>query len=565
MALTSAIMVGFSGIRSNSVAVDTVGDNLANLNTTAFKGQRTLFETLLYQTISEGEAPSGESGGTLPRQIGVGSGIASIQRNFAQGGFDSTGMTSDLAVDGAGLFILEAGTGELVYTRDGSFRLDATQTLVSANGAPVQVFAADANGDINTGTLSNLIIPLGTASQAIPTTQVVMDGRLDSGSSIASSGAVQTSDPLLLSDGAPATAATALTSLVDANGLPLFAAGDTLTINGAKGGIAIEESTFVVGTTGATVGDLASHLEAVLGINTDGTMAGNPGVRVSDGSEFPAGSLVIRSNLGEINAVELTAGSITNTSGAVTSPFAFETVTQAAGDGVTTTYSVFDSLGNQVNVRLRAVMESRTDTGTTWRFYAESVDDTDVSPILGTGTITFDAMGQFVAATGTDLSIDRSGVGSTTPLSFTVDFSRLTGLSTGNGTSEMVMADQDGAPPGILTGYSIDRDGVVTGTYSNQKTQVFGQVALAMFPNVEGLVALSENTFTVGVNSGDVAILAPQTAGAGAVLSGALEQSNVEIAREFVNLITASTGISSASRVVRVADDLLQELLLLAR
>ena len=64
MSLTSAMLVGYTGIKSNSVSVDTVGDNLANLNTTAFKSQRTLFETLLYQTVSEGEGPSASSGGT---------------------------------------------------------------------------------------------------------------------------------------------------------------------------------------------------------------------------------------------------------------------------------------------------------------------------------------------------------------------------------------------------------------------------------------------------------------------------------------------------------------------
>ena len=78
-------------------------------------------------------------------------------------------------------------------------------------------------------------------------------------------------------------------------------------------------------------------------------------------------------------------------------------------------------------------------------------------------------------------------------------------------------------------------------------------------------MALSENRFVIGPNAGNVTIQAPRTSGSGAVISGALEQSNVEIAREFVNLISASTGISSASRVVRVADDLLQELLLIAR
>ncbi|UCC28938.1 MAG: flagellar hook-basal body complex protein [Phycisphaerales bacterium] len=565
MSLTSAMLVGFTGINSNSTTVDTVGDNLANLNTTAFKGQRTLFETLLYRTISEGEAPGDTGGGTLPHQVGLGSTVGSIQRNFQQGGLESTGFQSDLAVDGDGFFILQAGTGEHVYTRDGSFRLDATQTLVSANGAPVQVFAADQSGNIVEGILSNLVVPLGTASEAVPTTEVLMDGRLDSGTRVASAGAVVTSQALATSAGATATALTPLTDLVDANGLPLFADGDVLSVSGTKGGIAAEESTFTINTTGSTLSDFTSFLEAVLGINTDPTTGGNPGVEVSDGSEFTAGMLVVRSNFGEVNAVELDAGSITNTTGVVTSPFSFVTAEPAAGGGVTTSFNVFDSLGNPVDVRLRMALESKSQTGTTWRFYAESVDDSDLSPVLGTGTVTFDVNGQFVGAGGTDLAIDREGVGSASPATFTLDFSQLTGLASPDGTSELVMASQDGAPAGILTGYTIEADGIVTGTFSNQLTRVFGQIALATFPNNEGLVALSENTFTFGPNSGDVTVVAPQTEGAGAVRSAALEQSNVEIAREFINLITASTGISSASRVIRVADDLLQELLLIAR
>ena len=141
------MLAGFTGIQSNSVSVDTVGDNLANANTTAFKSQRTLFETLLYRTIHEGTAPTGDTGGTLPEQIGSGSGVATIQRNFAQGSVESTGFASDLAVDGNGFFILTAPTGEQMYTRDGSFRLDETGTVVSASGRPLQVYQADEAGN----------------------------------------------------------------------------------------------------------------------------------------------------------------------------------------------------------------------------------------------------------------------------------------------------------------------------------------------------------------------------------------------------------------------------------
>jgi flagellar hook protein FlgE len=565
MALTDAMLTGFTGIKSNSVAVDVVGDNLANLNTTAFKGQRTLFETLLYRTVSEGTAPSATSGGTLPRQMGTGSTVAAIQRNFNQGGFDSTGFQGDLAVEGDGFFILDAGGGRQVYTRDGAFHLDATQTLVSNDGDAVQVFGVDPAGAIVPGTLTSLVIPLGTASQAIPTTQVVMDGRLDPSTNIASAGAVVTSQPLVTASGAPATAATALTDVVDADGVPLFAAGDELAINASKGGIATTESTFLVGTTGSTVGDLATHLQNVLGINTDPATGGAPGVTVAAGPNPPAGTLVVTSNSGEINAVTLDASSITNRTGILSAPFQFTTTTPAVGGGVTTSFSVYDSLGNPVDVRLRAVLESKSQAGTTWRFYAESTGDSDLSPMLGTGTITFDPNGQFVGATGTDLTIDRTDSGSTSPLAFTLDFSGLNGLASSDGSSELIMASQDGAPAGILTNYGIDRDGIVTGVYSNQQTQVLGQVALATFINDEGLVAQNKNIFLPGPDSGDPVVGAPRTGTAGAVIAGALEQSNVEIAREFIGLITASTGISAASRVVRTADDLLQQLLLLAR
>ncbi len=565
MSLTGAMLAGFSGIKSNSVGVDTVGDNLANLNTTAFKEQRTLFETMLYRTISEGEGPSATSGGTLPRQIGTGSNVSSIQRNFTQGGLDGTGFPNDLAVNGDGFFVLKNTSDAQVYTRDGAFHFDETQRLVSAGGNPLQGFAADAAGTVTPGALSDLIIPLGSTSPAVSTTTAVIDGRLDPGTNVASAGAIVTSDPLLTAGGTPATATTPLTNLVDFRGVPLFATGDELNVSGSRGGISISPSTFVVGTTGSTVGDLAAHLQDVLGINADPTTGGTPGVTVSAGPDPAAGSLVVQSNLGEVNAVRLDSASIVNKTGIITAPFTFATQSGSIGEGTTSSFGVFDSLGTLVDVRLRWALESKSDSGTAWRFYAESAGDTDASPVIGTGTVTFDPNGQFVGATGTQLTIDRSGLGAGTPLSFNLDFSKLAGLATPDGASDVVMASQDGAAAGIMQGYRIDEDGTITGLYSNQQETVLGQVALATFVNDEGLLAQSDNLFTEGPNSGAATIVAPRTGTAGKIDAGSLEQSNVEIAREFINLISAQTGISAAGRVVRVADDLLQGLLLLVR
>lgn len=565
MGLTSAMLTAYTGIKSNQYMMDSIGDNVANVNTTGFKNQRTLFETLYYQTIRGGTAPSETSGGTNPVQVGHGSTLASIQRNFTQGSIQDTGVKSDLAIDGAGFFILNTAAADTVYTRDGSFQLNQANVLVSADGSFVQGFASDENGDIIPGVLTNLQVPLGTESEAVATTEATLVGNLDADSTIAGSASVTTSAPLLTSGGTAATATTALTSLVDESDSPLFNDGDVITVSGVqRGGIDLPSAEFTVGTDGSTVGDFASFLEATLAINTDPTTGGTPGVTISAGPDPEAGSLVVTSNLGLANAITLTASNIRNTTTG-TLPFTFSETTAATGEGVSTGLIVFDSLGNPVEIRVRMAMESQSNSGTVWRFYAEAPGDSDPSPVLGTGTVTFDQNGQFVSATGTDIQVDLNDSGAVTPLAVTLDFSTVTGLATGSAEPTLVMASQDGYPAGTLIDYAIDENGIITGTFSNAQTRVFGQVALAAFANAEGLIGRSDNLFVPGANSGEAVVTVPQTLGTGAIRPGSLEQSNVELAREFIGLISASTGFAASSRVIRTADDLLQELLLLAR
>ncbi len=564
MGLTSAMLTGFTGIKSNQYMMDTIGDNVANVNTTAFKNQRALFETLYYQTISGGSAPNDESGGVNPMQVGYGSTLSSIQRNHGQGNIQDTGIKSDLAIDGGGFFVLDDPAGDRVYTRDGSFRLDEAHTLVAGDGARVRGYAADANGDLVVGTLSDLVIPLGTVREAVATTQVHMDGNLDADSTLAGSAGVVTSDPLVTAGGTAATAGTALTALVDADGAPLFATGDVITISGAqKGEIDLPDIQFVVGSDGATLGDFASFLETAFGIQTDPATGGTPGVTVSGGPDPAAGSLVITSNLGLPNAISLDATDVRNsTSGAL--PFSF-TNSPGTGEGATTSMVVYDSLGNQVEMRIRVVMESQSNNGTVWRFYAESNNDNVGGSALGTGTITFDQNGQLVSATGTNVRLDQNNSGAATPMQIALDFSALTGLARGTADPQLVMSRQDGYPAGTLVDYDIDQDGIITGTFSNAQSRVFGQVVVATFANPEGLTGLSHNTFVPSPNSGEAAIVTANTMGAGSIESGSLELSNVELSREFIGLVTAATGFSAASRVVRSADDMLQELLMLVR
>jgi flagellar hook protein FlgE len=560
MGLTSAMLVGYTGIKSNQYTMDTVGDNVANVNTTAFKNQRALFETVYYRTLDPGSAPDGNTGGTNPKEVGYGSRLAALQRSFEPGNIQGTGVKSDLAIDGDGFFILRNADGDQLYTRDGSFELNEHNELVSQGGFYVLGFPADESGNITPGALGTLTIPLGTESRAVATTTAVLDGNLDAASSVAATGAVLRSNPYNTPNGI-AAAGTRLTDLVDENGQPLFAEGDVITLrNVQKGGADLPERRFVVGSDGATLGDFANFLQNMLAIDagTPTPSGQTPGVVVDEN-----GALVITSNAGEPNALSIDAADIRNdTSGIL--PFAF-TATPASGEGVTTAFIVYDSLGNPLEVRLRAAVERRDETGTVWRFFAESNNDTDPTPLLGTGTLTFDQNGQLVASTGTNLTIDAADNGSTTPVAFALDVSNLTGLNFGSGTSTLVLSTQDGRVGGTLIDYAVDQNGKIVGTFSNGVTQEFGQVALAVFRNPEGLQAHNDNLFAVGVNSGAPIVTAPNVQGAGAIQSQALEMSNVELAREFINLISASTGFSAASRVVRSADDMLQELLLLAR
>jgi flagellar hook protein FlgE len=205
-------------------------------------------------------------------------------------------------------------------------------------------------------------------------------------------------------------------------------------------------------------------------------------------------------------------------------------------------------------------LESESNAGDTWRFYASSPDNMGGNgPVLGNGTLTFDTAGQLVASTGTTLTVDRSGTGASSPLVMNLNFGSMTDFS--STSSNMVMASQDGSAVGTLTSFSIGADGTISGTFSNGLSKTLGQVALANFANPDGLVDEGNSNYEAGANSGVATVGAPTTQGTGTIQSGALEQSNVDLSKEFINLIIASTGFSSSSKVISTSDELLTDLL----
>ena len=213
------------------------------------------------------------------------------------------------------------------------------------------------------------------------------------------------------------------------------------------------------------------------------------------------------------------------------------------------------------NVNITAVFQKSTSIGTQWSFTADSGDSKDPTgnQIIGTGTLTFDVNGKLLTSTGNNVNIDRTGTGARSPFGVKLDFTGTTALA--SSTSTLVTSKQDGSPLGSLSAFSIGTDGIITGAFTNGLTRTLGQVAVANFNNPQGLDDKGGNQFAASSNSGSPVIGEPLQLGAGMVRSGALEQSNVDLSKEFVNLIIASTGFSAASKVITTSNQLLTDLL----
>jgi flagellar hook protein FlgE len=149
------------------------------MNSTAYKASRVNFATLFPVTSTLGAGPSSRAGGANPSQQGLGATVAEITKDFTQGTLQTTGVDTDMAINGLGFFVVKNDKDKQCYTRDGSFTLNANRQLVTTTGEFVQGYAADANGNVTQGSLQNLTIPLGLQIPAKATHNVAMKGNLN--------------------------------------------------------------------------------------------------------------------------------------------------------------------------------------------------------------------------------------------------------------------------------------------------------------------------------------------------------------------------------------------------
>ena len=182
--MSVALSAGVTGLQAHQKMLDVAGNNLANVNTTAYKASRINFSELLSQTIVNASAPTSTVGGTNPQQMGSGVGVGSITRDTTQGNIVNTGNPLDVAVEGEGYFVMYDGEKN-VYTRAGTFGVDQNSTLVDVTtGYRAQRVGSTGEPDFQTPGDSNIYIPYDTTMQANATTTVKMAGNLSADQSL---------------------------------------------------------------------------------------------------------------------------------------------------------------------------------------------------------------------------------------------------------------------------------------------------------------------------------------------------------------------------------------------
>lgn len=586
MASSNALLTGLSGLQVNARRMEVIGNNIANVNTTAFKSNRLLFAPSLSRNLGLGTAPSGATGGVNPSQIGLGVKIAGSQRNFNNGAISTTGVNTDIAIEGDGFFIVERA-GSNFFTRAGAFQINSERDLVTITGERLKGFTVDENFNIIEGQLVDMNIPIGVLTIAEATQNTFMQGNLNTADGgIATQGSVIAFDQAFVDLTAGPGAATGATLLVDnledpANpGVALFPVANVpydLTLDDIKKGNRTLPNETLTITATTTVNDLIEFINDSIGIvtspaNPDGL---TPGAQISAGGVFS-----IVGNIGDDNNLLFDSQDFqfTDNTGTSVAASTFSTTTSqiATGESVNTSFIIYDSLGIALDVSVTMVFDSATTSnGTTWRYYVESLDNNDLTDPdfnVASGIVQFDAEGKLLTTTPISITIERDSIGSDDPLSFELHFDGQGGGVTAladpdilQGVSELTSRFQDGFPLGTLSNFSISEDGKLTGGFTNGRTRVIGQIAIATFTNPAGLVDSGNSLFSTGPNSGTAIQATPGQFGTGRIIGGALELSNVDLGEQFINMILTTTGYSAASRVITQSDQLLQQLTALIR
>jgi flagellar hook protein FlgE len=527
MSLMTSLFSGVSGLNSNGSALSVVGDNIANMNTASFKASRVAFADIM----------AASQGGY---QIGRGVTIGDIAPVFTQGSFETTENSLDLAVSGNGFFIVKDQSG-VYYTRDGQCRLDKDGYLVKSNGMKVQGYRLDAAGN-STGALNDLNL-FAASSAPRATTGATVNVNLNSASAIPQ--AFVTASVV----GAPVS-----TGAADPVGAGAATSGGAYT-----------------GTTNKTfqVEMLTTGTEATATFRwtNDGGVTWSAATPVG-ASVTMADGVTANFGAGNYDAGQKWMVSATAANQGLTTP--------NLSSNHNTAITVYDSLGNPHAVTVYFRKSAEAPTGNTWNWYAVTSGSDTMSgntEIQAAGQLVFNSQGALYSEDTTYSSFNFNG-GAAQAQSIAFDFGDniLTEGGTGyKGSSQFgsesatLFQTQDGYSSGALKSVSIGGDGVVTGSFTNGQNMGLGIVALANFTNVNGLTKQGNGLYGVTNSSGQPLVGQGGKSGMGSISSNSIELSNVDLAAEFVKLITFQRGFQANSKTITTTDEMLNDVVNLKR
>lgn len=538
-----------SGLKTHQTRMDVIGNNIANVNTVAFKSSSVTFSDILYQTTSNASGANATTGtgGVNAKQIGLGTTAAATKVSITSAGAsETTGNPFDIRLtdkNSTNFFIVNNGS-ENVFTRSGSFYVDGSGNLcMSSTGYTVMGWQVDeTTGEIRKDTVSALRIMqeknLTSAPEA--TTQATIAGVLDENDTDVKNDAGRvmnlnfydnlgyqyTAKFAIKSTGTDGKYTVELTSVLDSN-------NQNIIKNLTK-----QEISQIFGDyqADATLGQY--------GLSKDYEFKNNKYVRKADNKEFTVDTTdktLFKANDGsQVSITEIFSGITTTMANDIKNP-------------ASKTKVEFDPATGQATVK---------------------GEKTSYDLVFDTSTGKFASIGGDTPSKMLNMSVLSSGLLNRNGnfQNITVDFSQC--LNYENGGKSTIGADAGatdgktgkGRKLGAMTGISIDTSGRIYGTYDNGNTELLGQIAVAQFSNASGLEKVGESCYRTTLNSGEFDGIGVEISADGSSMTtGELEMSNVDLSSEFTSMITTQRGFQANSRVITTSDTLLEELVNLKR
>lgn len=558
-----SMYTALSALTSQQTKLDVIGNNISNVSTVAYKSQDVSFADLLSQTLSGATAANAASntGGTNAQQVGLGVSIASVTTDISVGSTESTGVGTDVSIDGSGYFVLEGGTANTYnFTRAGNFGVDAAGNLV-VNGYKVCGWEPDTTGTIDTQVavsgLNLYTAEDGTSKQTISpeaTSFATLKGTLNS-SATAQGTWPETMNSTITSDASSTiTVYNALGDDYDVTvGYTKCATGTVYTTAAnAAAGTNGESSTMVYWEASDAETDITASGSGYLMFDSDGNLMNSTEATTYYYQTQEIAAAGAPDYADAISDADLTVSIAGGTATAVSLSTGLDSVSElqsaldtALGAGVVTVSA--DTAG------ALTLVSSSNQSITLAGNAAGALGFSTLTGSSGSAVIALSASTSAITVTPDTSSATAA---STAVLPVDVD---MTGVTLSSGTATVAVKDSDGYAMGSLEEFTVSGDGTITGSYSNGETQVLGQIALAVFENAAGLDKVGSNVYQVSANSGKFTggVVAGSN-GSGDLNSGTLEASNVDLSEQFAGMMVAERAYQAASKLITVTDDMMQ-------